>query len=342
VKKLGLRGKLVALTALAALALVLAACGGGGGSTDSTSGATESTDSSQPTSSGGAGEEFKLGYVPINLEQPDFIDFVKRFEEIGSEEGFSVVSADAKNDPLTQLHIIQTWLDTGAVDAMVVLPVDPTALEPALKQAESEEIPVVVQGEGAPGGPLQINTTTDWHHYGEQAGEALADCIEKRLGGEAEIAILEGPDLPGEIVKGRIEGEKEALDAAGFSSSIVAEANGEGARQPSLDAMSTVLRAHPDVNAVTGTNDDSMLGAVKAFEAAGTDPKSVCIVGLDAEPEGLAAVKDGTFYATVSLNLEELVEKAAAAVTSLVRDPKSPYRGGAIENETKLITTEKP
>jgi ribose transport system substrate-binding protein len=58
-----------------------------------------------------------------------------------------------------------------------------------------------------------------------------------------------------------------------------------------MAVMEDMLQAHRDLKGVFGINDDSALGATAVLEAAGrTD---VVVVGFDATPEAVAAIKKG-------------------------------------------------
>jgi len=276
-------------------------------------------------SSSNGSKAYTIGFAPYNQTQAIFVQVADYLKKTGAQDNAKVLVGDPNNDPTKQLQLIQTWLTTGLVNALFILPLDPNALDPVLEQAASKNIPVVITGTPKVTRKGQVVITSDWHQYGLQAGTGLAQCINQRLGGQAKVAILGGPDLPGDVVTGRIQGEKDALAQMAPAAQIVAEQNGQGARLQSLQVMSTILRAHPEINAVTGTNDDSMIGVVNAFQQAGKDPTKLCIVGLDATPEGLADVSSGTFYATVDLNYLAYASNGLKALTSMVRSTSSPY-----------------
>ena len=62
----------------------------------------------------------------------------------------------------------------------------------------------------------------------------------------------------------------------------------------------TLLTKHGDaIKGVWAANDDMALGALQALEAAGLAGK-VAVVGIDAVPEAVQAIADGTMTATVS------------------------------------------
>ncbi len=66
--------------------------------------------------------------------------------------------------------------------------------------------------------------------------------------------------------------------------------------------MAAFIAAHPGkIEAVFANNDDMALGAIEALKAAGLDKggKIIPVVGVDATPAGLDAMKQGTLIGTV-------------------------------------------
>jgi ribose transport system substrate-binding protein len=305
----------LAMIAIPAAAGMLVACG--------------DADSDGSGSGSGSGHEaVTYGFSPHNSKEAVLVDVIDRLKATGEEGNAKTLVADPNNEPVRQLQQVQTWLNGNLVDGVFVMPIDVSALEPALKLAASKEIPVVIAGEPPKEERrTQLTLTVNWLEYGTKAGTALADCINERFDGKAKVAILGGPNLPGTVIIDRIKGERQALAKQAPDAEIVSEQNGQGQRLPSMQTMTAILRANPDVTAVTGTNDDSMLGVVKAFEQAGKDPKEMCIVGLDATEEGLAKVKSGELYATVDLDMINGFVQGQAILLEMLRNEDSDYFG---------------
>ncbi len=281
-----------------------------------------------------------IGFVTLNQRQEIFISQIQAAQEWAAANGYEVLVGDPDNDALAQLNIIQGWLDADQVDALFIGPIDVASLSSALALAGEKGVPTLVaSGLEAPTADKQVVIVVDWVKFGTNAGEALAQCINERFGGTAKVAILEGPNLPGTIVSGRIDGEKAALAANAPNAEIVAQQNGEGQRLVSLDVMAALLLQEPGINAVTGTNDDSMIGVVKAYEGAGIDPSSVCIVGLDATEEGRELVRSGAFYATVDLQPIKQIIDGLTAIDAIVKGGEAPHApGGVMTVETRALT----
>ena len=61
--------------------------------------------------------------------------------------------------------------------------------------------------------------------------------------------------------------------------------------------MENILQAHPKVDAVFAADDEMALGAIKAIQAARL---KIVVVGFDGTPDAVAAIKNGTMYATIA------------------------------------------
>ena len=66
--------------------------------------------------------------------------------------------------------------------------------------------------------------------------------------------------------------------------------------------VSNALQGNPNVNAVLGANDESALGSIGAFDAAGK--QLPCLTEAGGNDEVLALVKEGKIYASVALQFE--------------------------------------
>ena len=287
-----------------------------------------------------AQEKPTIGFITLNQKQEIFISQIREAERWAEANGYDMLIGDPDNDALAQLNIIQGWLDADQVEGLFIGPIDVASLSSALALAGEKGVPTVVaSGLEQPSADRQVVIVVDWVKFGTNAGVALANCVNERFGGAARVAILDGPNLPGTIVSGRIDGEKAALAELAPNAKIVAQQNGEGQRLVSLDVMSALLLQDPEINGVTGTNDDSMIGVVRAYEGAGIDPASVCIVGLDATSEGLALVEQGAFYATVDLQPNKQVLDALEALDAIFKGGEAPHApGGVMTVDTRIIT----
>jgi ABC-type sugar transport system substrate-binding protein len=100
---------------------------------------------------------------------------------------------------------------------------------------------------------------------------------------------------------------------------VVASIAADWDQEKGLKAAEDILQAHPDVNAIVASNDLMALGAVQAVESAGKSD-SVIVVGDDAIPSALEALRKGSLDATIDGNTDKVGYEAVMAAYHLVHD----------------------
>jgi ribose transport system substrate-binding protein len=85
---------------------------------------------------------------------------------------------------------------------------------------------------------------------------------------------------------------------------IVAQQTANFNRDEGLTVFENILQAQPEIAAVFAHNDEMILGAIQAAEAAGRT--GIVFVGFDAVDDAVAAVNDGTLAATVAQQPAEI------------------------------------
>lgn len=129
---------------------------------------------------------------------------------------------------------------------------------------------------------------------GQQIGEALFDAI----GGEGGIIALQGV-LDTAAAKDRFAGLEAAL-SENSNVTLLDDQAANFSRAEALEITKTLLTKHGDkVKGIWAANDDMALGALEALKQAGREGE-VAVVGIDAVPDALAALEDGSMTATVS------------------------------------------
>jgi ribose transport system substrate-binding protein len=110
---------------------------------------------------------------------------------------------------------------------------------------------------------------------------------------------------------------------------IVGRCYGSYQYEPARVAMAALLETTPHLDAVLAANDVMALGAIDALRAVN---RRATVVGVNAIPEAITAVKSGALLATANFNAMNL---AALAVEALLRR----LRGEAVPAEIMLPTT---
>ena len=122
------------------------------------------------------------------------------------------------------------------------------------------------------------------------------------------------------------------LDAHSDKYKFVAEQTANFARDQGLSVTESLLAGMttpPDV--IVAANDDMALGAIEAVKARGLADK-VQVIGFDALPEALAAVRDGALAGTVEQFPGGQSRKAMQIMVELLKDQKKP------ESDLVLLT----
>jgi ribose transport system substrate-binding protein len=126
-------------------------------------------------------------------------------------------------------------------DAIMLVPPDPTSMNPAIKRACAAGI-VVMDIDQSATEPCAWTVALDFYKASYVVGEWMAD----QLKGKGSVFVdqgLAGPDIAKDNEKGFTDG----LKAAGPNIKIVGKYAGQFANSPSQQAVSSLLVGHPDV-----------------------------------------------------------------------------------------------
>ena len=274
--------RILASAAALTATLALTACGSGepvGGQTSATGDGTAAADG-----------EITIGFSISTMNNPFFVSMKEGVDEAETEQGVSVLFADAGDAADKQANQILNFISQG-VDVAVLNPTDGAAIVSSVEALNNAGIPVITVDRTAEGGDVAAHIGTD----NVIAGEVTAKTLFDAMGGEGKVAILEG-----------VAGASSAIDrGTGFQNvladypgiEIVATQTANYQRSEGLTVAQNILQAHPDLDAFLPMNDEMALGAVEAIRAANAD---VLVIGIDGGDDAIAAVKEGTLVATVA------------------------------------------
>ncbi len=305
------------LTSLAVVAAIgLAGC----------SATAADTPSSPGTSATAKAKTLKIGFSPFSLQVPALKGLADGLTHAAEAQGDSVVTADPKADPSTQLQQLQQWVQLGQVDAIWVIPVAGQTIAPVLSQATAKGIVVVASGVPSDYGfsgkqPGITFTNVDNADYGTKLGSLTAECINTRLGGNGKVIFLQSPT--GAQSTSAINDEfKKTLAKESPNTKIVNQQVAKD-RLGSQQLISSALQGAPDANTVVGTDDESTLGGLDSFTQAGKDPAKTCIVGAGGGTEAQADVKSGKIYGDLAFDFQADLMQNLAQLHTLAADPSA-------------------
>jgi ribose transport system permease protein len=269
-----------------------------------------------------------MGLSLSTLNNPFFVQIKSGAQAEAKKLGVDLTVTDAQNDASQQANQLQNFTSEG-LGSIIVNPVDSDAAGPSVRGANKAGIPVV----GVDRAVNKANTAALVASDNIEGGKLAAKALAEKLGGQGKIIILQG-QAGTSASRERGAGFAEGLKAyPGIQ--VLAKQPADFDRTKGLDVMANLLQAHPDVQGVFAENDEMALGAIKALGSkAGT---SVQVVGFDGEPDGLAAVKAGTLYASVA---QQPTQLGRIAVDNALRAAEGKKVEQTVKVPVKVVTKE--
>ncbi|MBV9672615.1 MAG: substrate-binding domain-containing protein [Verrucomicrobia bacterium] len=271
-----------------------------------------------PLAGHAAPEKLKIVFSVPNMAFPWAAFTTKIAQATGKKLNADVLLQDGQGSSSTQSSDLRNAVNQG-VDGIVIAPTDVKALVPAVNDVIRAKIPIVTIDRYVTG------TQQPVPHFGADnvaGGVEQAKFVVEHFPAGAKIIMLTGEPGSSPAID-RAAGVHQTLKAAGDKYKIVADQTANFARAQGFTVTQNILTAlgnPPD--AIIASNDDMALGAVKALAQAGIPKGKVMVLGFDALPEGLAAVRDGDMAATVEQLPAEQVETSMNAVVDFIRNKK--------------------
>ncbi|HUF79716.1 MAG TPA: sugar ABC transporter substrate-binding protein [Burkholderiales bacterium] len=178
-------------------------------------------------------------------------------------------------------------------DAVLFVPVHLTALDASVRRLNAAGIPVVNYLNRLANGRFVSFVGADDYSL----ARAIAACLFRHLGGTGDVVMMEG--VAGAVTsRERARGFRDAA-AEWPGIRIVATRNGDYQEATARREMASMLAGHFRIDGILSANDAMSLGILSALQDAG---QSAPVIGINALPEAIAAVKSGRLLATVDFN----------------------------------------
>ena len=273
---------------------------------------------------GGGWGPKKIAVFTKNLLNPAYAAARLGADRIAAQFGAVAVHyVPRKPDDIDeQCALIRRAIDEGA-DAIALSAVHPTRINAAVAEINAAGLPL--------SGFISRTTEGAWDCFAGsddvELGATLAQYLFTHMGGKGDVVVIEASADSSTSVD-RARGFRATAEKfPGIR--IVGRCYGTYQYEPARAAMATLLETTPHVDAVLAANDVMALGAIDALRAVN---RSAVVVGINAIPEAITAVKSGALLATANFNAMNL---AALAVEALLRR----LRGEAVPPQIMLPTT---
>jgi ribose transport system substrate-binding protein len=265
------------------------------------------------------GDSSFVGVIACTYETEYHSTVAESAEAYATELGIPVRAFDSEINVDRQITGIESFVNDGA-QVIVVCLFDPPSVQSALEEAAEQGVQIVQYAGREMGDLGGVTISVEDADMGYAAGEYAAQLINDELDGEAQVAILDYPDIANVVI--RADNIRVAVEEGAPDAEIVGNYLG-GTAENGLTSMETALIEHPDINVVVSINDAGALGALQALENAGRD--DVIIVGIDAETQAVELIGEGTMYrGTVDTSPARTGEMAINAAVKLLVDAEIP------------------
>lgn len=253
----------------------------------------------------------KIG-VTIYKYDDNFMTYTRNAMTAAAEGNAELIMNDSQNNQSVQNDQVDVMINKG-VQALVINLVDPGAATTIADKAKAAGIPVIFVNKEYPDGTDKIDYDKTWYvgtqskESGDIQGKLVAEAWQahpewdKNGDGVMQYVMLMGePGHPD--AEARTKYSVEYIENAGIKTEELEKQTAMWDATRGKELMTTWLGKQGDkIEMVLCNNDGMALGVVEALKADGyfTDDKFMPVVGVDAIPEALDFIEEGTMVGTV-------------------------------------------
>jgi len=261
-------------------------------------------------------EKIVIGLTLPSLSHPFFVYLQRNVMDEAEKYGVEVIAIDAENVAAKQMSIVEDFISKG-VDGVLMSPIGTDALVPAVESLNRAGIPIATVDRKVAGGDVLVHVGAD----NVEGGRVAARYLIKALGGKGKVIELEGTPGASPAID-RKAGFDEVIATSNIE--ILVSQTAKFERAEGQRVMENLLQVHKDFQGVFAANDEMILGAIEAMEAAGVDTSKIITVGYDAIPDALTYIKGGRLNATVEQFPGKQARESLKYLVEYIKEGKMP------------------
>lgn len=234
-----------------------------------------------------------IGWAMAYFDHPVYQKLMQGAKEVADGLGnVELTFADGKNDPITQVSQIDTFI-AQKVDAIILTAAVSDPMLPAIKKVNDAGIPLIIvdrrilkQGQDV---SWECYVTWDMILSGRQGAEQTIEAT----GGKGKVVVVEGTAGAGSTLDRGGAYYAKLEEAPGIE--VIYKVDGDFDRTKGMEVTETILQRYPnkgDFDVIYYMNDEMALGGLQAIEAAGRLGEFK-IISVDGEKEAMDAVRAG-------------------------------------------------
>ncbi|MHB1443521.1 MAG: substrate-binding domain-containing protein [Candidatus Humimicrobiaceae bacterium] len=232
----------------------------------------------------------ELVVAGVVFQEDQFMKLLEKgYIDAAKDAGVKCLTGNTANDQSKEVELINTYL-AQKVNGLAIAPLDPKTSGPMLKKANDAGMKIAVTNVELSDAPYIVaDYTSSNKNIGQTTGKAAAKFIQEKLGGKANIAILQFKSLlpvqSGDRVNGFLE-ELKSLPGV----KVVADQDA-WLQDKAIAVAGDILTANKDIDIIYAANEGGTIGATMAVKNAGLAGK-VFTFGTDASEQLVSMLKD--------------------------------------------------
>jgi inositol transport system substrate-binding protein len=221
---------------------------------------------------------------------------------------------DPQMDIALQLAAVETFI-AQEVDVIVCSPLDFEGAVPAVEAANSAGIPFIALNSTVAGGE-HIYAGSSNLEAGQLQGKFLVEALPEG----AKVLYLRGTEGMQHTMQRREGIQLELLDKRP-DVELLTEQTALYARTEGMRVMEDWIQAYPEIDAVVSANDEMALGAIEALKS-NNRLEGVMVIGIDATPDAIAAIRRGEMTMTVLQDAPEQARRSMQVAAMAIAGEK--------------------
>lgn len=265
------------------------------------------------TTGGKSSDKIKIGFSIQDISNPAWSEMWIYMQKKAEELGVEIVLSDAQADPAKQIDSLENFIQ-GGFDAIIVHCFNADSATSTLQKAKEKGIKIIAYDTNVDIADSYYGL--DNYAVGKQIALNASKFIEEKFpDGKCEVGVANYP--LNQVCLDRAEGIVAGMAEYAPNAKIVAQAQA-GYVDEGIVVGENFMQAHPNMKIVVGIDDAGLLGIYESVVAAGKTADDFGLFGIDALPEALKLISEGTiFRSTIHLDLNTIGERMVQAAYDL-------------------------
>ena len=266
--------------------------------------------------------------VSINsLRSPFMIALAQGIREGAEQEGVRLILSDCNGDLHTQASQISDFV-IQKVDGILIEPLDEDALVQSVKDAREAGIPVYCVDTTVKDSAVNCTVGSDSVAMGQTAARYIVNRLHDKYGAYRGRVVNLLASVNTTSGRDRSRGFHQIIDQYP-DIEIVAEQNGALQLDTAMNAMTNILQANPEIDAIWCSGDTNAQGAIQAMRwlellKTRDEEGHIILVSADGAAESMAAIREGIMDACISQNPLEMGRMAVRLMKQELGEGKTP------------------